>query len=74
MIYFGESNTDINCASCHGKDGKPIKKGARDLRNPKNTTRDTASPLRLSEQATIPRIYQDGLGATMTSTLSRPLV
>ena len=39
MIYRGEFNTDINCASCHGKDGKPVKKGARDLRDPKNTTR-----------------------------------
>ncbi len=38
-IYRGEFNTDINCASCHGKDGKPVKKGARDLRDPKNTTR-----------------------------------
>lgn len=23
MIYCGESNADINCTSCHGKDGKP---------------------------------------------------
>ncbi|NJN69382.1 MAG: cytochrome c [Nitrospira sp.] len=27
--------TDINCSSCHGDDGKPKKKGARDLRDPK---------------------------------------
>lgn len=39
MIYWGESNTDINCTSCHGKDGKPVKKDARDLRDPKNTMR-----------------------------------
>lgn len=39
MIYCGESNADINCASSHGKDCKPVKKGARDLRDPKNTTR-----------------------------------
>jgi mono/diheme cytochrome c family protein len=38
-IYRGEFNTEVNCASCHGKDGKPVKKGARDLRDPKNTTR-----------------------------------
>ena len=37
-IYRGEFNTDINCASCHGKDGKPVKKGACDLRDQKNTT------------------------------------
>jgi len=39
MIYWSEFNTDINCASYHGKDGKPVKKCARDLRDPKNTTR-----------------------------------
>ena len=38
-IFTGESNPLVNCASCHGKDGKPVKKGARDLRDPKNTTR-----------------------------------
>lgn len=38
-IYLGEVVNDINCASCHGKDGKPVKKGARDLRDPKNTSR-----------------------------------
>jgi mono/diheme cytochrome c family protein len=39
MMYRGESNTDVNCASCHGKDGKPVKKGALDLQDQKNTTR-----------------------------------
>jgi mono/diheme cytochrome c family protein len=34
-IYRGEFKTDINCSSCHGDDGKPKKKGARDLRDPK---------------------------------------
>ena len=38
-IFTGEANPLVNCASCHGKDGKPVKKGARDLRDPKNTTR-----------------------------------
>ncbi|MCP9447404.1 MAG: cytochrome c [Nitrospira sp.] len=32
-IYLGEANPDVNCASCHGKDGKPVKAGARDFRN-----------------------------------------
>jgi len=32
-IYTGEFNIDVNCASCHGKDGKPVKRGARDFRN-----------------------------------------
>lgn len=31
-IFIGEHNIDVNCASCHGKDGKPVKKGARDFR------------------------------------------
>jgi mono/diheme cytochrome c family protein len=34
-IYRGEVKTDVNCSSCHGKDGAPAKKGARDLRDPK---------------------------------------
>ena len=31
-LYIGETNSDVNCASCHGKDGKPTKAGARDFR------------------------------------------
>jgi mono/diheme cytochrome c family protein len=33
-LYVGETNPDVNCASCHGKDGKPVKAGATDFRNP----------------------------------------
>ena len=32
-IFTGAQNIDVNCASCHGKDGKPVKAGARDFRN-----------------------------------------
>ena len=31
-LYVGETNPDVNCGSCHGKDGKPTKAGARDFR------------------------------------------
>ena len=31
-IYEGVKNIDVNCSSCHGKDGKPVKAGARDFR------------------------------------------
>ena len=31
-IYTGIQNIDVNCASCHGKNGKPVKAGARDFR------------------------------------------
>ena len=31
-LYIGETNPDVNCGSCHGKDGKPAKAGARDFR------------------------------------------
>jgi mono/diheme cytochrome c family protein len=31
-IFTGEFNIDVNCSSCHGKDGKPVKRGARDFR------------------------------------------
>jgi mono/diheme cytochrome c family protein len=33
-LFLGETNPDVNCASCHGKDGKPVKAGATDFRNP----------------------------------------
>jgi mono/diheme cytochrome c family protein len=33
-LFVGEANPDVNCASCHGKDGKPVKAGATDFRNP----------------------------------------
>ena len=39
LIYSGEANPQVNCGSCHGKDGAPVKKGARDLRDPKNVGR-----------------------------------
>jgi mono/diheme cytochrome c family protein len=39
LIYSGEINPQVNCGSCHGKDGKPVKKGARDMRDPKNICR-----------------------------------
>lgn len=32
QIFIGQKNIDVNCASCHGKDGKPVKAGARDFR------------------------------------------
>ncbi len=32
QIFIGAENIDVNCASCHGKDGKPVKAGARDFR------------------------------------------
>lgn len=31
-IFIGKTNIDVNCASCHGKDGRPVKAGARDFR------------------------------------------
>jgi cytochrome c553 len=31
-IFTGITNIDVNCASCHGKNGKPVKAGARDFR------------------------------------------
>ena len=29
QIYKGDVNPNVNCGSCHGKDGTPVKKGAR---------------------------------------------
>jgi len=38
-IYEGKAVNDVDCSACHGNDGKPKKKGARDLRDPKNASR-----------------------------------
>ncbi len=32
QIYEGKFDVDVNCSSCHGKTGKPKKRGARDFR------------------------------------------
>jgi len=32
QLFIGVENIDVNCAACHGKNGKPVKKGARDFR------------------------------------------
>jgi len=32
-LFLGEANPDVDCARCHGKDGKPVKAGATDFRN-----------------------------------------
>jgi len=37
-LFIGETNPDVNCASCHGKDGKPVKAGARDFRKGERMT------------------------------------
>jgi mono/diheme cytochrome c family protein len=31
-IFRGEVNPDVNCSNCHGKDGAPTRRGARDFR------------------------------------------
>jgi len=38
-IFTGAQNIDVNCASCHGKDGKPVKAGARDFRDGKHMSK-----------------------------------
>lgn len=32
-IYLGQKRPDVNCAHCHGKNGKPVRGSARDFRN-----------------------------------------
>ncbi|NGZ12008.1 MAG: cytochrome c [Nitrospira sp. LK70] len=34
MPAGGWTETEVNCSSCHGTDGTPKKKGARDFRDP----------------------------------------
>ncbi len=50
-IFMGLVNPEIKCAKCHGEDGKPVKAGARDFRQPKrmNTYEDNFWFWRISE-------------------------
>ena len=38
-VYTGQAHPEVNCSNCHGKDGQPKKKGARDFRNTKTVHR-----------------------------------
>lgn len=33
QIYLGHTKSTVNCANCHGKNGKPVRSGTRDLRD-----------------------------------------
>jgi len=33
-VYEGAANPEVNCAACHGRDGRPILTGAADFRDP----------------------------------------
>ena len=39
LLYQGVKKSFVNCAECHGRDGKPVKKGASDLRNTRKVKR-----------------------------------
>ena len=32
QLYLGMKKSDVNCAQCHGKTGKPVRTGARNFR------------------------------------------
>ena len=44
-LYLGRTNRDVNCAKCHGRNGKPVKAGARDFRDTASMKRYTDSHL-----------------------------
>ncbi len=64
-LYLGLKNRDVNCAKCHGRNGKPVKSGARDFRDTANMKRYSDSHLlwRLAEGVpfTQMRGYKDTL-------------
>ena len=33
LLYLGKKKSNVNCAECHGHDGRPVRGGARDFRN-----------------------------------------
>lgn len=50
-LYLGLKNRDVNCAKCHGRNGKPVKSGARNFR-------DTASMKRYSDSHLLWRLAE----------------
>lgn len=50
-LYLGLTNREVNCAKCHGRNGKPVKSGARDFR-------DTASMKRYSDSHLLWRLAE----------------
>jgi hypothetical protein len=38
-IYLGEVKIDVDCSNCHGKDGRPTRRGAVDFRASERTSR-----------------------------------
>lgn len=50
-LYLGQKHPDVNCAKCHGRNGKPVKSGARDFR-------DTASMKRYSDSHLLWRLSE----------------
>ena len=42
-IYEGMANPEVVCAACHGRDGKPLLTGARDLRDAQYVNKMTDS-------------------------------
>lgn len=39
LLYQGIKKPFVNCAECHGRDGKPAKRGAPDFTNPRKLAR-----------------------------------
>lgn len=39
LLYQGVTKSFVNCAKCHGRDGKPQKRGAPDFRDPRRVRR-----------------------------------
>lgn len=44
-LYLGRAKSNVNCAKCHGKTGKPTTTGARDFRNTDNMKKYSDSHL-----------------------------
>jgi len=51
QLYLGKMKPDVNCAKCHGENGKPIKSGARNFRDTDNMKKYSDSHIfwRISE-------------------------
>ncbi len=65
QLYMGIKNRDVNCAKCHGRNGKPVTGQARDLRDFKTMKKFSDSHLlwRVSEGLPYTRMkgYKDTL-------------
>lgn len=66
LLYQGVTKSFVNCAKCHGRDGKPTKRGAPDFRNPRRVQRFSDSYWFWRIDEGIPMTTMEGWGKKLS--------